>query len=189
MIILEKITTGHNHYPFVEELLHSAFPENERRDDAAQRWNTDNEPLFHCLLVLDEATLFPVGLLTYWEFDSFLYIEHFAIHQSFRGKGLGGEVLQAFFRTYGLKPIILEVEHPSDGQSMRRVRFYQRQGLTLWECDYLQPPYRSTDSCCPLYLMAFGKLSFEKDYNTIRQTIYRYVYSTRFSSHPSHPWA
>ena len=43
MIALQEIGTEHPHYTFIETLLHTAFPENERRDDDRQRWNADNE--------------------------------------------------------------------------------------------------------------------------------------------------
>ena len=47
MLTFTKIQTNHKHYDFVEELLHQSFPLNERRDDDCQRFNTDNNPLFH----------------------------------------------------------------------------------------------------------------------------------------------
>ena len=50
MVVLQEIETDHPLYPFIEDLLHTAFPEDERRDDEMQRWNTDYEEKFHCLL-------------------------------------------------------------------------------------------------------------------------------------------
>ena len=175
MVTLQEIKTGHKYYTFVEQLLHAAFPENERRDDDMQRWNTDNEEQFHCLLVLDEEN--PVGLLTYWNFNTFIYIEHLAIDQTLRNKGYGKEALHTFFKTQARTPIVLEVEHPTDETSRRRIVFYERCGLILWECDYQQPPYRNCDNWFPMYLMATPPLSFEEDYTHIRTTIYREVYN------------
>lgn len=174
MIALQDIKTEHKSYHFVEELLHTAFPQNERQDDDRQRWNTDNEEQFHCLLAMDGEN--PVGLLTYWDFNTFIYIEHLAIDRILRNKGYGNEVLHTFFKTHAPKPIVLEVEHPTDETSNRRIGFYERNGLTLWKCDYRQPPYRSSDEWFPMYLMTTPTLSFEEDYTHIRATIYHEVY-------------
>ncbi len=173
MIALQEIGTEHPHYTFIEELLHTAFPVNERRDDDRQRWNADNEEQFHCLLALDEKS--PVGVLTYWDFDTFIYIEHLAIDETLRGKGYGKDVLGTFFGSH-TKPVVLEVEHPTDETSRRRIGFYKRCGLHLWECDYCQPPYRAEDDWFPMYLMVTRGASFENDYPHMRKTIYHKVY-------------
>ena len=173
MVKLQEIGSEHEHYGFVEALLHTAFPENERRDDDRQRWNADNEELFHCLLASDGKS--PVGVLTYWDFDTFLYIEHLAIDEALRGKGYGKDVLGTFLGSH-TKPVVLEVEHPTDEASRRRINFYEHCGLALWRCDYLQPPYRESDEWLPLYLMVTPGLSFEHDYELICQTIHQNVY-------------
>ena len=78
MIVLQPINTEHALYLFVEKLLHSAFPSDERRDDDLQLAYTDGNNIFHCLLIRELNT--PVGLITYWDFEDFVYVEHFAIH-------------------------------------------------------------------------------------------------------------
>jgi len=179
MIALQKIRTNHKHYHFIEELLHMAFPENERRDDDKQRWKTDNEERFHCLLVTTNDVQQPIGLLTYWDFETFIYVEHLAIDAELQGRGLGSKTLQAFFHRHESMPIVLEVEHPTDETSSRRIGFYEHSGLRLWECDYLQPPYRPGDDWLPLYLMATPTLSREKDYQHICETIHSEVYGIK----------
>lgn len=174
MVILKSLKSGDIHYGFVEELLHSAFPKAERRDDENQRWNTDHDPRFCCLLVMKGTS--PIGLLTYWGFDTFIYIEHFAISPHSRGQGVGREVICKFVEEYASKPVVMEVELPEDEWSRRRIAFYKRCGFDLWECDYLQPPYRSGDGWFPLYLMASPGLVFEQDYPHIRETLHQQVY-------------
>ena len=48
---LKEINTFHRYYPFVEELLHAAFPADERRDDEQQRYytNCNNNYRFKCM--------------------------------------------------------------------------------------------------------------------------------------------
>ena len=55
MIALQPIHTEHALYLFVEKLLHSAFPSDERRDDEQQRAYTDGNNKFRCLLIRDFA--------------------------------------------------------------------------------------------------------------------------------------
>ena len=174
MVVLQEIETDHPLYPFIEDLLHTAFPEDERRDDEMQRWNTDYEEKFHCLLTKKKEE--PIGLLTYWEFDTFIYIEHLATEAILRGKGFGEKALQTFLDTHSPKPVVLEVEHPTDEMSTRRIGFYKRCGLNLLICDYKQPPYRKGDEWLPMYLMATPDLSLKEDYTHIKQTIYSKVY-------------
>lgn len=176
---LTRIGSKDVHYGFVEELLHTAFPEAERRDDGKQRWNTDYETRFHCLLATDNQE--PVGLLTYWNFDTFIYIEHLATAPHLRGQGRGKEMVCTFLEEHKPRPIVLEVEIPVDEMSHRRIRFYERCGLHLWECDYRQPPYHNSDGWLPMYLMASPILSMEEDYLRIQNCIHQEVYGV---SHP-----
>ncbi|MBQ8442924.1 MAG: GNAT family N-acetyltransferase [Bacteroides sp.] len=173
MIHLKEIKTNHEHYPFVEALLQTAFPLQERRDADKQREVTDTHPLFHCDLITDGNT--PVGLLTYWKFETFVYIEHFAIDPRLRNGGYGSQALQLFLQQHTL-PIVLEAEEPTDEITRRRIGFYQRQGFTLQEIPYLQPPYRPSEDWFPLKLMTFGSIELEKEFITVRNNIYREVY-------------
>ena len=109
MIALQPIHTEHALYLFVEKLLHSAFPSDERRDDEQQRAYTDGNDKFRCLLIREFDK--PIGLLTYWDFVDFVYVEHFAIDESLRGNGLGEQAMRTFLQDMD-RPVVLEVETP-----------------------------------------------------------------------------
>lgn len=173
MIHLREIDTSSEHYAFMEKLMETAFPQQERRDNVEQRANADHNPLFHSSLILDEDQ--PIGLLNYWEFGTFRYIEHFAIDDRLRGHGYGKETMNRLKEDSRL-PIVLEVEEPTDNFSQRRIAFYQRLGFILHPQAYLQPPYRVGDTWFPLLLMSYGDINMEKDFESIRNTIYREVY-------------
>ena len=173
MIKLQEIKTTHEHYPFMENLLQTAFPLQERRDSEQQRHITDENPLFHNALITDGDT--PIGLLTYWTFPSFVYIEHFAIDSRLRNGGYGSKALEIFKQRVAA-PIVLEAEEPTDELTRRRIGFYQRQGFIMQEIPYLQPPYRPGDEWFPLKLMVHGAVQMEQEYPLIRDTIYREVY-------------
>ena len=176
MISLQPIHTDHALYLFVEKLLQSAFPKDERRDDAQQRAYTDRNPKFHCLLIRDFDQ--PVGLLTYWDFADFVYIEHFAIHENLRNGGLGQQAMRMFLQQTEL-PVVLEVEMPHTKRDMtrRRIAFYRRQGFSLRRMTYRQPPYREGDGWLPMKIMSTGSAKkWLPMTETVRDTIYREVY-------------
>ncbi len=177
MLQLRKISTTDPTYNQVENLFLSAFPEDERRDTPQQRENVDHSPIFHCITAEDEGDF--VGFITYWDFDTFVYIEHFATSPAKRNNGYGSKIMNAIQESVS-KPIILEVELTEDDLSQRRIGFYQRQGFTLWsEHPYIQPPYRQGGNPLPMLLMATEGLIADKDFPSIVNTIHHHVYNVK----------
>lgn len=160
-------------YAFVEELMHSAFPPEERRDDSQQREYSDSHPLFFNNIIREEDK--PVGMISYWNMGDFFYIEHFAIDPNLRNGGYGKRVLEVMKEKLQ-GPIVLEVEKPVDEMSTRRINFYQRLEFTLYERPYMQPPYRKGDSGLPMFLMTCGDIDMDKNFEKVRDTLYKEVY-------------
>ncbi|MDE6118898.1 MAG: GNAT family N-acetyltransferase [Muribaculaceae bacterium] len=174
MFRLEKITTAHPCYGFVERLWISAFPGNERRDEADQRHNTDHNPLFSCLLALEDGR--PAGMFTLWDFGDFTYCEHFATDPALRGRGLGARIVSEVMAMTG-KPLVLEVEMPADEMSRRRIGFYERCGLVCHHgFEYMQPPYRPGDAPLPMKLMSSPELK-PSDLASAAAIIHKKVYN------------
>ena len=71
-----------------------------------------------------------IGFIGYWEFDDYLYIEHFAINPELRSGGYGSKVLSALQQATS-KTIILEIDEVVDEISTRRLNFYQRLGFVM----------------------------------------------------------
>ena len=116
----------------------------------------------------------PLGLLTTWHFEEFIYIEHFAIAPTLRSQGYGAEALRTFIYEHG-KPIILEAEPPTDALSIRRIGFYERSGLTLYDFPYIQPAY--TPDSNPVELCLMGTLDTNATPLTlVSRTLHREVY-------------
>ena len=84
MIALQPITTDHALYLFVEKLLHSAFPTDERRDDEQQRMYTDQNEKFNCLLIREFEN--PIGSITTRDLKNKVYVEQFAIHENYHNR-------------------------------------------------------------------------------------------------------
>ena len=177
MIRLQPISTSDlQHYKFMEELLIDAFPPEEYRQLEQLREYTDRTGNFHNNIIFDDDL--PVGFITYWDFDSFYYVEHFATNPALRNGGYGKRTLE-YLCNYLKHPIVLEVERPVEEMAKRRICFYQRQGFTLWKKDYCQPPYKPGDDFLPMYLMVHGELDCEKDFETIKKRIHKEVYGVK----------
>ena len=121
----------------------------------------------------------PVGFLSFWEWDSFIYAEHFAIDSKTRGAGYGAEVLRNFLGQTS-KPVVLEVEKPEDDFSRRRIGFYERLGLRLWsDFHYIQPPYDDKKKPMELLLMSYGPLDMNKLFGEVRDILHTQVYGVK----------
>lgn len=176
-MILKEITTADKEdYLFAEQLFIEAFPANERRDLPQQRFNVDHQSRFTCNLLIEENKT--VGILNVWDFSTFYYVEHFAIEPSERGKGYGRRALEQLKERSEKekKPIVLEVERPTDSISTRRIRFYEQAGFTLDDHDYIQPPYRKGDMPFPMRIMSYARNAKVLPYESIETTLHKEVY-------------
>ena len=172
MIKIERVTgTCSKEYLFTEELLTASFPTDEYRAIAEQREYTESNPLFRMNIIRDGDT--PIGMLSYWQFDGYIYIEHFAIDPTQRGKGYGTKAIARIIEEHG--SIVLEVERATDATTSRRIDFYLRNGLTLCPRKYIQPAYRPDSKEVPMHLMSCG-VDINKEFDKIKTTIYKKVY-------------
>ena len=127
-----------DHPHFAKDLFESAFPDEERPPfGELKNRNTDK---FHFMVATNDDGDEPIGILTYWTFDDFVYIEHFAIDEDLRNQGLGKAVFLNFL-SQQTQQVVLEVEHPHDETSEHRVEFYSSMGLYTNPQDNLQPAY------------------------------------------------
>lgn len=144
---------------YIIELYQHSFPEIERRSIDKMLHILENEDNFNIFLLTKDDNY--VGFITYWEFDDFVYVEHFAIDTATRGNGYGSETLKNFV-TLTHKPIILEVEEPEDEMSVKRISFYKKCGFDYWQdVEYLQPPYQEGFPHLPLKLMTYRNLDLK----------------------------
>lgn len=161
-------------YKQMERLLTTAFPKEEYRELTELCTLTENSHKFHNNLIYDNGTF--IGLITYWDFGSFFYIEHFAILPEMRNHGYGKMVIEKMEEVLH-SPIVLEVECPTEEMSRRRIGFYERQGFQLWKSEYIQPPYRQGDGFLKLFIMAYGNIDENRNFENIKRTIHKEVYN------------
>ena len=163
--------TDCDEYLFAEKLLVESFPTDEYREIEEQRNNVINNINFHMNIIYSSAT--PVGIISFWKFDTFTYVEHFAILPTLRNCGYGASAIKKLIEKE--KRVILEVETPYDETTERRIAFYRRCGLTLCPREYIQPAYRTDSNEVSMYLMSYG-VELNENFEYVKDNIYHTVY-------------
>lgn len=169
------------------KIYSSSFPVFEQRTDIQQDKAFDDIH-YHLAAYLDSNACCSVesdktcstgdrnfaGFISYWEFDGYIYIEHFAVNNTIRGKGYGSKILDSFITAHLPKRIVLEIDPLEDEISRARLRFYERCGFSANAYVHRHPPYRSGCTPHPLIVLSTnGEISetgykrFSKDLSDI----------------------
>ncbi len=168
-------------YPEFLNLYVSAFPPDERREYKDERHLAEFIRMkggkFHAFAAKD-GDLF-IGFLSYWTFEGYTYIEHFAVKPENRGKRIGSDMLDHLFKTVS-ENVLIEVERPLTNDAIKRIQFYQRNGFRIREeIKYVQPPYSPLQDPVPMLLMTHGNVNLH-DISSIKDML-REVYNVNYS--------
>ncbi|MDP2889227.1 MAG: GNAT family N-acetyltransferase [Bacteroidota bacterium] len=160
----------------LKQIYVGSFPPDERRD-----WQKMKELLQHSGFILNKVLEDQelVGLITVWNIPNFVFIEHFAILESKREKGIGGQALKQVIAE-NLKPIIVEVEEPVTDDARRRIAFYESAGFSVCDGIYYQPPYSPDKNKVKMLLMSFPERVLPPEFDEIQTRIYREVYQQKY---------
>lgn len=177
MLEFQRITSVDDpRWQFVERVMDSSFPSDERRKESLQRHLAANDPRFAQCVVYDRGRA--VAVISYWLFSEGNYLEHIATDPEARGGGLGAAIIKHLMAT--VAPAWFgEVELPNDEMSRRRIGFYERLGFVGYpDFHYIQPSYGEGKETVPMMIMAMGgaKLSDEKLSRLVDELL-REVYS------------
>lgn len=147
----------------------TTFPKDERRNKEQFLSLLDHPDVYIFSIKNDET---PIGYLILWEFDDFHFLEHFEVFEEFRNKNYGSEILSAIVEKF--PRIILESE-PADLNeiSQRRISFYERNGYSVLNKNYIQPSYGEDKN--PLQLWLMSNFPVENTKTTIEK-IHKKVY-------------
>lgn len=159
-------------YPDFLTLYNQAFPADQRRsyedEQHLARFINEKGGKFHALAA-EDGGLF-LGFLSYWTFQGYVYIEHFAVQPEHRGKNIGRKLLSHLFETVSPN-VLLEVEKPETPEAERRIKFYERCGFKLREdINYVQPPYSAEQSGVEMMLMTHGDVKL-RDTRDLREML------------------
>lgn len=158
-------------YKRFQELYKVSFPLFEQRSEQQQMQAFRNDK--YRLLAFTENEAF-VGFISYWEFDTYLYVEHLAIDTEMRGKGYGSRMLDRFIRSQA-KIVLLEIDPVVDEVSMARSRFYTRCGFFHNPYKHKHPPYRKEFPPHPLIVLTTERPITETEYRMFNDHLVRIV--------------
>ena len=145
-------------------LYQNSFPFHEQRESASQV-RILQSPFYHFELLCEGDEW--LGLMLYWETDTFLYVEHFCILPQVRGKGYGQKTLQ-LLAARG-KTVILEIDPPIDPVALRRKGFYERCGFAANPFPHVHPPYHPGNHGHALVVMSAPAPLTQKDYDAFNR--------------------
>lgn len=136
-LTIHRITSNQDPlFDAVWDIYLSSFPLCEQRTPEHQQTALRSER-YHLDCYLEGEQV--VGLLGYWDFPDYLYIEHFAVNPACRNGGHGGRILDDLIRRTP-KTVIIEIDPLTDEISRRRHNFYTRHGFVM--TDHKHPLHR-----------------------------------------------
>lgn len=164
---------GQEDFEQVFQIMKRSFPADERREKDRQKALFHN-PAYNLYGYEEEGEL--LAFLSLYRFEGVQFVEHFAVTEACRNKGIGKWMLQEILDQESCT--VLEVELPESDLTKRRIGFYQRNGLKLNDFDYIQPPMRENGTAIPLKIMSYPEKLNVEQYEKIRDLLYRKVYGT-----------
>lgn len=116
---------------------------------------------YYCNIICENNSL--IGLLFYWKYGKYTYIEHLAISPNLRGKNYGSKILKTFCEDNNYT--ILEIDNPIDEISIKRLNFYSKIGFKLQNFEHIHPPYRKGYEGHNLKIMSFNRDLYKEEYD------------------------
>lgn len=148
------------------DLYESSFPLAERRKKE-DHIRACSDSRFFPISAWENGEL--IGLLFYWEWDSYRYLEYLAVNPKFRGQGFGSEILRRLRNSE--HTIILEIDPLNNELSVRRLQFYERAGFTLTPYRFIHLPYRLEAKPQELLILSYPKMITKEQHRDFLQFI------------------
>lgn len=156
----------------VYALMEVSFPLCERRYYEKQKALLDN-PYYAIYALYDENKV--RAFMALWDFEDFVFFEHFAVHPDCRNGGIGASMLRNLLQLLQ-RPVCLEVEPPETELAQRRIRFYERNGFCLNTYPYMQLPLNPESVPIPLMVMSTPAPLTQESFEQVRDVLHREVY-------------
>ena len=169
------INSASKDFKKIWKIYESSFPSDERR--TLKQIKAIKNKSHTLTAIYDKNTL--LGFIETWEFNNFIFNEHFAVEKSLRYKGLGTKIMKEFLSKNN-KNIVLEVQkHNVSKNAKRRINFYEKLNFKLNNYDYIQPPYDKDKKPVPLFLMTYPKKISKPEFIKIRNKLHTTVYGLK----------
>ncbi len=161
MDFLRIVPTDVERWQKVWELYEVSFPKAEKRKENDHIRAMENE-MFHPLSAWEGDEL--IGIIFYWEWENFRYVEYLAINTDIRGQGHGSRLLR-FLREQN-HTVILEIDPLSNELSVRRLQFYERAGFFLTPYRFEHLPYRLETTTQELLILSYPKMITQEEHQS-----------------------
>ena len=158
----------------VYNLMRASFPRDEFRNYEGQKALLEI-PEYQIYIWPDAKRPEPKAFIAVWEFESFVFVEHFAVDPDCRNEGLGAKILAELSERTEQR-ICLEVELPETELAKRRIAFYERNQFFFNDYTYEQPPIFAGCDPLPLRIMTTEKQVNADEFQKIKQELYERVY-------------
>lgn len=160
-VVFEKLKV--EDYPKFLSLYNETFTHNEKRiyedEKHLENFIKMKGGKFNAFSAVD-GDLY-LGFLSYWTFEGYTYIEHFAIAPDQRGKNLGRLMLNHLFKE--VSPNVLLEAEPADAspEAAKRLEFYEKNDFVVRkEFNYTQPSYGGKGQVAvPMLLLTHGDVN------------------------------
>ena len=159
MEFLKIDPTDTSRWNLVWELYETSFPTAEKRK-AEDHIRAISNPKFHPISAWEGVQL--IGLLFFWEWDDYRYVEYLAVNPELRGRSYGSQLLR--YLVDGGHTTILEIDPLSNELSVRRLQFYERNGFTLTPYRFDHLPYRLETQTQELLILSYPKMITKKQH-------------------------
>lgn len=153
MEFLQITPTDTERWKKVWDLYEESFPEAEKRKEE-DHLRAIEDPNFYPVSAWEGNDL--IGLIFYWEWDAYRYLEHLAVSTTIRGQGFGSQILRYLKDTE--HTVILEIDPLTNELSVRRLQFYERAGFTLTPFRFVHLPYRLEVHPIELLILSYPKM-------------------------------
>ena len=150
----------------VWKLYEMSFPVAERRKLRDHIRACENE-YFHPLSVWENNEL--LGIVFYWQWDNYRYIEYLAVAPELHGRGYGAQIIKHIRDSEHI--IMLEIDPLINELSVRRLQFYERAGFTLTPYRFMHLPYRLDGAPQELLILSYPKMISKEQHNDFLEFI------------------
>ena len=150
-----------------------SFPIYEQRT-VEQQQDAFSDSRYHLDCHIDPVNDLLLGFIAYWRFDSYTYVEHFAIHPNERGKGLGGLILKNLIEQESGR-VLLEIDPVTDNVSAARLHFYQLHGFVENPYPHTHPAYRNGYPDHSLVVLSSGETIPDIEYKRFASDLNRVI--------------
>ncbi|MEF9950239.1 MAG: GNAT family N-acetyltransferase [Mucinivorans sp.] len=159
-------------YQAAQALYHAAFPVHERRSEEAHRATLTDDAFFAYTIYIGGQF---AGILYFWRWANYSYLEHLATVPELRGQNIGGQALEQWKNNENGRTLMLEIEPPLDEITHRREGFYLRHAMQINTHKHLHPSYSPLTVTHELRVMSFPQLLTDEQFVDFRNYLLNHI--------------